>query len=131
MWYSAVGCIVTLILSLLATPLAAEAQQPGQMPRIGFVEPGAAAVNGHFLAAFRQGLQALGWVEGQNLVIEDRWAEGQVERFPALVHRGKAGENPIAIFGMQDAREKVRVGHPFLRRVPDQVGDLRADVDRV
>ena len=85
MWYGAVGCLVTLILSLLAAPLTAEAQQPGQMPRIGFVEPGAAAVNGHFLAAFRQGLRALGWVEGQNLVIEDRWAEGQVERFPALV----------------------------------------------
>ena len=83
MWYGAVGCLVTLILSLLAAPLTAEAQQPGQMLRIGFVEPGAAAVNGHFLAAFRQGLRAFGWVEGQNLVIEDRWAEGQLSRMPA------------------------------------------------
>ena len=52
-----------------------------------------------------------------------------LERFPALVHRRKAGENAVAIFGMQDAREEVGVGHPLLRRVPDQVGDLRADVD--
>jgi putative ABC transport system substrate-binding protein len=77
--------LVTLALGLLVAPRASHAQQPGQMPRIGFVEPGAAAVNGHFLAAFRQGLRELGYVEGQNLVIEDRWAEGQVERFPALV----------------------------------------------
>jgi putative tryptophan/tyrosine transport system substrate-binding protein len=77
--------LVTLTLGLLVAPRASHAQQPGQMPRIGFVEPGAAAVNGHFLAAFRQGLRAFGWVEGQNLVIEDRWAEGQYERFPALL----------------------------------------------
>jgi putative tryptophan/tyrosine transport system substrate-binding protein len=77
--------LVTLTLGLLVAPRASHAQQPGQMPRIGFVEPGSAAVNGHFLAAFRQGLRAFGWVEGQNLVIEDRWAEGQYERFPALL----------------------------------------------
>src|SRR5712691_4569910 len=77
--------LTTLGFGLLCTPFAPDAQPPGQVPRIGFVEPGAAAVNGHFLAAFRQGLRALGWVEGQNLVIEDRWAEGQVERFPALL----------------------------------------------
>ncbi len=41
---SAIGLIVTLALGILAAPLAAEAQQPGQVPRIGFVEPGSAAV---------------------------------------------------------------------------------------
>ena len=85
MWRRTIWLITTLAFVLLCAPCAPGAQQPGQMPRIGFVEPGAAAVNGHFLAAFRQGLRAFGWVEGQNLVIEDRWAEGHYERFPALV----------------------------------------------
>ena len=85
MWRRTIWLITTLAFGLLCAPCAPDAQQPGKMPRIGFVEPGAAAVNGHFLDAFRQGLRALGWVEGQNLVIEDRWAEGQYERFPALL----------------------------------------------
>jgi putative ABC transport system substrate-binding protein len=84
-WRRTIWLITTLACGLLYAPCTPDAQQPGQVPRIGCVEPGAAAVNGHFLAAFRQGLRALGYVEGQNLVIEDRWAEGQVERFPALV----------------------------------------------
>ena len=85
MWRRTIWLITTLACGLLCAPCAPDAQQPGQVPRIGFIEPGSAAVNGHFLAAFRQGLRALGWVEGQNIVIEDRWAEGQAERFPALV----------------------------------------------
>jgi putative ABC transport system substrate-binding protein len=84
-WRRTIWLITTLAFGLLCAPCAPDAQQPGQVPRIGFVEPGSAAVNGHFLAAFRQGLRALGWVEGQNLVSEDRWAEGQYERFPALL----------------------------------------------
>jgi len=118
MWYSAVGCLVTLILSLLATPLAAEVQQPGQMPRIGFVEPGSAAVNGHFLAAFRQGLRALGWVEGQNLVIEDRWAEGQVERFPALVAELIQLKVQVLVVSSSGGGARCQAGH---RDDPDRV----------
>jgi putative ABC transport system substrate-binding protein len=74
-----------LLLALLLAPLAVEAQQPGKVPRIGFIEAGSASVNRHFLDAFRQGLRELGWVDGQNMVIEDRWAEGQGARFPDLV----------------------------------------------
>jgi putative ABC transport system substrate-binding protein len=70
---------------LLAALPAVEAQQPGKVYRIGFLEAGAPSVNQHFLDAFKRGLRELGYVEGQNVVIEERWAEGQNERFPALV----------------------------------------------
>jgi putative ABC transport system substrate-binding protein len=71
--------------SLLAAPLAAEAQTPGKTPRIGFVEAGSRSANQHFLDAFRQGLRDLRYVEGQTIVIEDRWADGRPDRFPELI----------------------------------------------
>jgi len=71
--------------SLLAAPLAAEAQQATKAPRIGFVEAGSRSANQHFLDAFRQGLRDLRYVEGQTIFIEDRWADGQSDRFPELI----------------------------------------------
>jgi putative ABC transport system substrate-binding protein len=69
--------------SLLAAPLAAEAQQAAKIARIGLL--GNDPVGGaHLLEAFRQGLRDLGYVEGRNVVIEYRWAEGKFERLPAL-----------------------------------------------
>ena len=66
---------------LLAAPLAAEAQQVAKISRIGYL---ATNRTPHFQEAFRQGLRDLGYVEGRNLVIEDRNAEGKAERLPAL-----------------------------------------------
>src|SRR5438552_17971169 len=69
--------------ALLAAPLAAEAQQPAKTPRIGFlVVDWAGGPRG--TEAFRQGLRDLGYVEGRNVVIEYRDAEGKFERLPAL-----------------------------------------------
>jgi putative tryptophan/tyrosine transport system substrate-binding protein len=73
----------TLAGGLLATPLAAEAQQAAKVPRIGYLETNRAA-SPHLSEAFRQGLRDLGYVEGRNVVIESRDAEGKFERFPAL-----------------------------------------------
>jgi len=85
MWYSAVGCIVTLILSLLTTPHAADAQQRGKVPRIGFLGDGSAASRAaQTLEPLREGLRELGYVEGQNIIIEVRWTDGQSERLPEL-----------------------------------------------
>ena len=68
-----------------AWPLAGRAQQPA-VPVVGFLSGQAAAtiVSAPDLAAFQQGLRAAGFVEGQNVVIEYRWAEGQYDRLPAL-----------------------------------------------
>ncbi len=71
-------------LGLLAAPLAAEAQQPGKVYRIGFLSASSGTSNPRILEAFRQGLRELGWVEGQNIVIEYRWAEGRFDRLPDL-----------------------------------------------
>ena len=85
MWRSTVGCIVTLTLSLLAMVLAATAQPARKIPRIGWLNLSAHPAGPHpFLEAFREELRYLGYVEGQNLVIEDRHVEGSQERLADL-----------------------------------------------
>ena len=70
---------------LLAAPLAAGAQQAGKIYRVGFLGNSTAALEANLVGPFREGLRDLGYVEGRNVVIEYRWAEGKYERFPALV----------------------------------------------
>jgi putative ABC transport system substrate-binding protein len=72
-----------ITVAVLAAPLDAGAQQPGKVYRIGFLSPRSSSDVGR-LAAFRQGLRELGYVEGQNIAIESRWAEGEYGRLPGL-----------------------------------------------
>jgi putative tryptophan/tyrosine transport system substrate-binding protein len=67
-----------------AWPIAALAQQPTKVARIGFVGPTAADSLPERVMAFRAGLRALGYQEGRDIVIEFRWADGRYERLPAL-----------------------------------------------
>jgi putative ABC transport system substrate-binding protein len=69
---------------LLAAPLAAEAQRAAKVYRIGFLSGSSAAASKVFVEQFRQGLRELGYVEGQNIIIEYRWADGQPGRLPQL-----------------------------------------------
>ena len=80
------GLIHTLAGSLLAAPLAALAQPAARTPRIGMLLPGnpATAARSPNMQAFYQSLREFGWVEGQNVVFERRYAEGQYERLSAL-----------------------------------------------
>jgi putative tryptophan/tyrosine transport system substrate-binding protein len=66
-------------------PLGARAQQAGKIPRVGFMGNSTAALEANLVGPFRDGLRELGYQEGRNVVIEYRWAEGNYERFPALV----------------------------------------------
>jgi putative tryptophan/tyrosine transport system substrate-binding protein len=76
---------LTLCAMLFALCFSAEAQQPGKVPRIGFLGNSTAALEANLIEPFRDGLRDLGYVEGKNIVIEWRWAEGKYERFPALI----------------------------------------------
>src|SRR5262245_50746917 len=77
MWYRALGCIVTLVVSLLTTPHGAEAQQTGKVYRVGVLSFGSSPPGP--LEAFTKGLNEFGYVEGRNLAIEWRFAEGSSE----------------------------------------------------
>jgi putative tryptophan/tyrosine transport system substrate-binding protein len=74
----------TLAGGLLAAPLAAEAQQADRVARIGFLFASPGSPNAPTVVAFREGLRDLGWLEGRNLVIEYRWANGHFDRLPVI-----------------------------------------------
>src|SRR5215475_3607270 len=71
------------LLGAAAWPLAARAQQPA-MPVVGFLRTTLAAGSAHLVGAFRQGLNEAGFVEGQSVAVEYRWADDQDERIPAM-----------------------------------------------
>src|SRR5215216_4542517 len=78
------GLLVTLALSIFVAPLATRAQPPTHVPRIGVLSGGATREQDRNVKAFLEGMRALGYVEGQNLVVEYRGSAGQHERFPTL-----------------------------------------------
>jgi putative ABC transport system substrate-binding protein len=67
-----------------AWPLAARAQQAGKLPTIGFLGSGTPSVQGQRVAAFVQRLRELGWIDGRDLAIEYRWAEGRDKRYTEI-----------------------------------------------
>jgi putative ABC transport system substrate-binding protein len=81
----ALTLIVAFTLSVLLTPPATEAQQRAHLPRVGYLGTSSASLEPELVKAFREGLRDFGYVEGQNILIEYRWAEGNYQRFPDLV----------------------------------------------
>ena len=76
------AALLALVVLIAASP--GEAQDPAKVPRVGFLGPRTAADGAPFADAFRQGLRELGWIEGRNIVIEYRWAEGNLDRLAGL-----------------------------------------------
>jgi putative ABC transport system substrate-binding protein len=81
MRHTIVGLIVSLAIAILGMPLAAHAQPPAHVPRVGFLDAGDPGPS----TGFRQGLQALGYVEGQNVILEWRSWEGRPARAPEFL----------------------------------------------
>src|SRR5262245_20909207 len=75
---------LTLFGGAAAWPLAAQAQQTGKLPTIGFLGSGTPIGQRAWVAAFVQRLRELGWIEGRTVTIEYRWGEGRAERFTEL-----------------------------------------------
>ena len=104
-----------------ASPLAARAQQLGKLPTIGFLGECTPSGQRQWAAAFVQRLRELGWVEGRNIAIEYRWAEGRNERLAEIVaefvrrlSRGdRWGARPV---GRPHRRARPRLARRGLRR---------------
>jgi len=111
---------------LVAMPAASRAQDSGRIWRIGFLEAGAPAANQHYLDAFKRGLSERGYVEGQNVVIVERWADGHVDRFPALL--GELAQEKVEIIvvastpGAVAARSAIKTLPVVFVGVGDPVG---------
>jgi len=73
-----------MVAALVGWPLSVRALQPGRSVTIGLLGSGTAASQSNWTAAFLQGMQELGWVEGRDLVVEYRWAEGDTDRLASL-----------------------------------------------
>ena len=94
---------------LVAFCALAEAQT-ARIPRIGFLGNSTAELEANLIGPWRQGLRELGYVEGQNVVVEYRWAEGHYERFPALIKELLAGRGDLQFSDEREAELKGLVG---------------------
>ena len=91
--------LITLLGGVAITwPLAARAQ-PKAMPVIGYLSQRSPTDSASIVAAFRQGLKEEGYVEGQNVAIESRFAEGQIDRLPALA--SDLVRHGVTVFGCE------------------------------
>jgi len=101
----------------------AAAPPSGRPPRIGFLGNSTATLEANLVGAFREGLQALGYVEGRNVAIEYRWAEGRYERFPALIGELLAAQVDVLVTAGTPATLAVKKATTAVPLVMIAVGD--------
>ena len=116
--------IATIGGAAIAWPLAARAQQPAKVPRIGWLVTGSATTYRFSLAAFRDGLNALGYAEGRNCTIEYRWAEGNVARLPELAEDLVQQKVDIILAGGSVGAEAAKHATSLIPIVAAGVGDM-------
>jgi putative ABC transport system substrate-binding protein len=114
------GLLVTLAFTLPVAPLAAEAQQPTKRYHIGRLSAGSppevSPLGQQTAEAFRQGLRELGYVEGQNLVIEWRFAEGRLERLPELA--AELAQLPVDVLVVAGGEPVIRAAQQATYTIP-------------
>jgi ABC-type uncharacterized transport system substrate-binding protein len=112
---------------LFAVTVIAEAQQPGKVPRIGFLSGQSLSTISIRTEAFRQGLRELGYVEGKNIVIEWRLGEGKIDRIPALAAELVRLKVDIIVTGgvgsTRPANDATNTIPIVMTQDPDPVGD--------
>ena len=117
--------VTILTLALLVAFSAAEAQQPGKVQRVGYLSLGSDTGGSRdYFAAFRNGLRALGYVDGENIVIEPRHADGRRERLPELAGQLiRLKVDVLVTFGSASAAKQATNTVPIVFIVePDPVG---------
>jgi putative tryptophan/tyrosine transport system substrate-binding protein len=108
-----------------AWPLVARAQQPAtSIPRVGWLVTGSPAEYRFSLAAFRDGLKALSYIEGQNITIEYRWAEGNIDRLPKLANELVEQKVDIILAGGALGAEAAKRATSLIPIIAVGVGDL-------
>jgi putative ABC transport system substrate-binding protein len=76
---------LSIIVFVLVVAGAAQAQQPSKIPRLGYLSYGSVEIDRSLVAALRHGLRELGYLEGKNIIIEQRYAKGQSDKLPELI----------------------------------------------
>jgi hypothetical protein len=108
-----------------AWPQVARVQQPARLPRIGILWPNPVTASGHFVDAFRQGLGELGYIEGRNMTIEFRTAEGTVERLPDLA--AELVRLPVEVI-LTATSPTIRAAQQATRTIPIVMGNSQDPV---
>ena len=118
--------IFALVVTLALCGAVADAQQAGKVPRIGFLDPSTASGSAVLVDAFRQELSKLGWIEGKNISVDYRFAEGKRERLPELAaDLVRLKVDLIVVTGVQSAlaAKKATTTIPIVfASAPDPVG---------
>ena len=121
--WSVVGFCFALSAMLVALCTSAHAQQQKKISRVGFLGNSTAELEANLVGPFREGLRELGYVEGQNLVIEYRWAEGDYARFPALIAELIASNVDVIVTAGTPATQAYQKAKTSIPLVMIAVGD--------
>ena len=116
---------IAVVAGALSWPVAADAQQTGKMPRIGILNNGSAASTTN--SAFFQGLRELGYTEGQNLAVDFRFADWQLDRLPALAAELVALKVDVIVAGATPAARAAKEATRTIPIVAVSVGDPVGD----